>query len=30
MNTEDQAADIFTKNLARPLFEHFKKELGLT
>jgi hypothetical protein len=29
MNTENQAADIFTKSLAWPLFERFKKRLGL-
>jgi hypothetical protein len=29
VNTENQAADIFTKSLARPLFEKFKKRLGL-
>ena len=29
MNTENQGADIFTKSLARPLFEKFKKRLGL-
>jgi len=28
-NTENQAADIFTKSLALPLFEKFKKRLGL-
>jgi hypothetical protein len=28
-NTENQAADIFTKSLARPLFVEFKKTLGL-
>ena len=27
--TENQAADIFTKSLARPLFQKFKKRLGL-
>jgi hypothetical protein len=29
VNTENQVADIFTKSLARPLFEKFKKRLGL-
>jgi hypothetical protein len=29
VNTENQAADIFTKSLARSLFEKFKKRLGL-
>jgi hypothetical protein len=29
VNTGNQAADIFTKSLARPLFEKFKKRLGL-
>jgi len=29
VNTENQAADIFTKSLARPLFQKFQKRLGL-
>jgi len=29
VNFENQAADIFTKSLARPLFEKFRKRLGL-
>jgi hypothetical protein len=29
VNTENQAADIFNKSLARPLFEKFKERLGL-
>jgi hypothetical protein len=29
VNTEDPAAYIFTRSLARPLFEKFKKRLGL-
>jgi hypothetical protein len=28
VNTENQAADIFTKSLVRPLFKKFKKRLG--
>jgi hypothetical protein len=28
-NAEDQAADIFTRTFAHPLFEKFKKRLGL-
>jgi len=29
VNTENQAADILTKNVVKPLFEKFKKRLGL-
>jgi len=29
VNTENQAADIFTKTLVRPVSEKFKKRLGL-
>ena len=29
VNTEDQAADVFTKSLARPLFQIFQKRRGI-